>query len=149
MKLVIQRVINARVTFEDGKYNEIDKGLLVYVGVHKNDNNLDIKKAVDKIVNLRIFENDEGKLHFSMLDKKYSILVISNFSLQGNLKKGNRPSFTESANHIEAEKIYNDFISYLRQKTDNIEVGKFKTDMKVHSINDGPLNLIFDTREGE
>lgn len=88
MKMLIQRVNNAKVLFEDGTFNSIEKGLLVYLGVHNEDDLKDIQVCVRKLINLRIFEDEEGKINFSLIDKNYEVMIISNFSLYGNMKKG-------------------------------------------------------------
>ncbi len=147
MKMLIQRVNNAKVLFEDGTYNSIEKGLLVYLGVHNEDNLKDVQICIKKLINLRIFEDEEGKINFSLLDKNYEVMVISNFSLYGKMKKGNRPSFTESASALKANEIYEEFLKELERCDVRYKSGKFQTYMDVQSSNDGPMNFIFDTRE--
>ncbi|WP_073507655.1 D-aminoacyl-tRNA deacylase [Streptobacillus notomytis] len=147
MKMLIQRVNNAKVLFEDGTYNSIEKGLLVYLGVHNEDNLKDVQICIKKLINLRIFEDEEGKINFSLLDKNYEVMVISNFSLYGKMKKGNRPSFTESASVLKANEIYEEFLKELERCDVRYKSGKFQTYMDVQSSNDGPMNFIFDTRE--
>lgn len=147
MKLVIQRVLESKVEFEDGTFNKIDKGLLVYLSVHKDDTILDLEKSCDKLVNLRVFEDEKGKLNLSIKNFNYEIMVISNFTLYGSFNKGNRPSFTKSANASFANEMYEKFLDNLRSKGIKVSNGKFQTYMKVESINDGPVNLIYDTQE--
>lgn len=149
MKTIIQRVDKAKVIFEDETYEEISKGLLVYVGIHKEDNLKDIEKTVNKLVDLRIFENEAGKVDYSISKMEYELLVISNFSIYGDIRKGNRPSFTNSANSEIAKNIYELFLKKLKEKNVKFKSGRFQTMMKIESINDGPFNIIFDTREGE
>lgn len=149
MRLLVQRVKEAKVVFENDSFNEISNGLLVYLGVHKNDLEKDIDKSIDKLLKLRIFENELGKLDKSVLDLNYEIMIISNFSLYASLKKGNRPSFTETANARFAEEMYEKFIGKLIEKNVNFKSGIFQSNMKIYSVNDGPLNLILDTKEGE
>ncbi|WP_064615558.1 D-aminoacyl-tRNA deacylase [Streptobacillus moniliformis] len=147
MKMLIQRVNNAKVLFEDGTFNSIEKGLLVYLGVHNEDDLKDIQVCVRKLINLRIFENEEGKINFSLIDKNYEVMIISNFSLYGNMKKGNRPSFTESATALKSNDIYEIFLKELEKNNVKYKSGRFQTYMDVQSSNDGPMNFIFDTRE--
>ncbi|NYV27958.1 D-tyrosyl-tRNA(Tyr) deacylase [Streptobacillus felis] len=149
MKMLIQRVNNAKVLFEDGTFNSIGKGLLVYLGVHKEDDLDDIQICIKKLINLRIFEDEDGKINYSLLDKNLEIMVISNFSLYGSMKKGNRPSFTESAPALKANEIYENFLKELDKTNVSYTTGKFQTYMDVQSSNDGPMNFIFDTREGD
>ncbi|WP_156299286.1 D-aminoacyl-tRNA deacylase [Streptobacillus canis] len=148
MKMLIQRVNDAKVLFEDGTNNSIGKGLLVYLGVHNEDSLKDIQICIKKLINLRIFEDEEGKINFSLLDNNYEVMVISNFSLYGSMKKGNRPSFTESAPALKANEMYEIFLEELKKSNVKFTTGRFQTYMDVQSSNDGPMNFIFDTREG-
>lgn len=146
MKLLIEKVKKAKVLFEDNSYNEINEGLLIYLGVHEQDSIEDVLFSVNKLYNLRFMEDENGKMNLSYKDKEYEVLVISNFSLYGNFKKGNRPSFIESANPIKAENLYNIFCEELSKKIKIVKMGRFRTYMEVSSVNDGPINLILDTK---
>ena len=141
MKVVIQRVKEASVN----DTNNISDGLLIYLAIHKNDDEKDIDYLVNKIINLRIFEKDD-KLNLSIKDIKGSILLISQFTLYANTKKGNRPSFEESMNFKDANIMYNKFIKKLKATNINIKTGFFGEDMKIKSINDGPVTIIIDTK---
>lgn len=141
MKVVIQRVKEASVN----DTNNISDGLLIYLAIHKNDDEKDIDYLVKKIINLRIFEKDD-KLNLSIKDIKGSILLISQFTLYANTKKGNRPSFEESMNFKDANIMYNKFIEKLKATNINIKTGFFGEDMKIKSINDGPVTIIIDTK---
>lgn len=149
MKLIIQRVKKSKLIFENGKESSINDGLLVYVGIHIEDDLKDIELCIKKMLNLRIFENEEGKIHYSIKDLNYELMIISNFSLYGSMKKGNRPSFTISASPEKANKLYLEFLKKLDLEKIKYVSGEFQTYMKIESINDGPMNLIFDTKEGE
>lgn len=146
MRAVIQRSKKSKVTI-DGKVNgEIDHGYVVLVGFTEGDNEAIIDKMVNKIVNLRIFEDDQGKINLSILDVNGSILSISQFTLYANCKEGRRPSFTEALNPTEATKLYDIFNEKLREYV-IVETGIFGADMKVEIYNDGPVTIVLDSNE--
>ena len=146
MRAVIQRSKKSKVTI-DGKVNgEIDHGYVVLVGFTEGDNEAIIDKMVNKIVNLRIFEDDQGKINLSILDINGSILSISQFTLYANCKEGRRPSFTEALNPTEATKLYDIFNEKLRKYV-IVETGIFGADMKVEIYNDGPVTIVLDSNE--
>lgn len=147
MRLLIQTVKTASVIFEDGTNENINEGLLVYVGISPSDTQKDAEYVANKLYNLRFQEDENGKMNLSYEDKEYEVLVISNFSLYGNFQKGNRPSFTESANFVMAEKIYNEFVLLLKKKYKILKTGKFRTYMEVNSVNKGPINLVFESKK--
>ena len=143
MKVVIQRSKNSKVTI-DGKVNgSIDHGYVLLVSFTDGDNEAIIDKMVNKIVNLRIFEDDQGKINLSILDVNGSILSISQFTLYANCKEGRRPSFTEALNPTEATKLYDIFNEKLREYV-IVETGIFGADMKVEIYNDGPVTIILE-----
>lgn len=145
MKAILQRVSSANVKIENSIFGEIEKGLLVLIGIKEGDDNNTIEKMIKKIINLRIFNDDEGKMNLSVNDIKGEILVISNFTLYGNTKKGNRPSYIEAGKPEEAEKIYNGFMKKITSSYDyKVAQGKFQADMKVSLVNDGPVTLIIE-----
>lgn len=147
MKLVIQRVKNSSVTI-DGKVNgKIDKGFMVLVGFCEGDNEMIIDKLIDKMINLRIFEDENQKLNNSLLDVKGSILSISQFTLYADCKKGRRPGFTKAAKPDIAIPLYDYFNNKIRESGVNLETGIFGADMKVELINDGPVTIILDSAE--
>ena len=146
MRLVIQRSKEASVSYED-KINSIDKGLVVLIGMTKGDSIEDINYLVRKLTNLRIFEDESGKMNYSIKDVEGSILLVSQFTLYANTKDGNRPSFSEALDYEESEKLYNIFIEELSKKDINYKTGKFGADMKVSLINDGPVTIIIDSKE--
>ena len=149
MKMIIQKVLSAKVIFEDNSFNSIDNGLLVYLGVHRNDTEKDIDLCIRKLIGLRIFEDNEKNFEKSVVDKDFKLLVISNFTLYGNINHGRRPSFTNSANAELGKEIYDKFMDRLHNSGISCYGGIFQTHMLVESVNDGPINIIFDTKEGE
>lgn len=149
MKMIIQKVLSAKVIFEDNSFNSIDDGLLVYLGVHKDDTEKDIDLCIKKLLGLRIFEYNEKNFEKSIIDKNFKLLVISNFTLYGDISRGRRPSFTNSANVELGKEMYDNFMNKLCNSGINCYGGIFQTHMLVESVNDGPINIVFDTKEGE
>ena len=146
MRAVIQRSKRSKVTI-DGKVNgEIDHGYVVLVGFTEGDNEAIIDKMVNKIVNLRIFEDDQGKINLSILDVNGSILSISQFTLYANCKEGRRPSFVSAMNPNDATKLYDIFNKKLSEFVP-VETGIFGADMKVEIYNDGPVTIVLDSEE--
>lgn len=148
MIAVIQRVNYAYVSYGDVK-NEINKGIVVFIAVGQHDTEKDVEYIAKKIVNLRIFENTEGKMDYSILDIKGDIMIVSEFTLYGDCRKGNRPDFTLAAKPEIAEKIYNMLIEKIKilAPTINCVTGKFREHMVVNIFNDGPVTLILNSRE--
>jgi len=142
MKAVIQRVDSACVKVDDKITGAIHKGLLVYLGVGKEDTQDTVDYFVNKIANLRIFEDEAGRMNISALSKNYDILVVSQFTLYGNVKKGFRPSFQDAAEPEKAFQLYDLFIKKLKATGLRIETGIFQAMMKVESINNGPVTII-------
>ena len=148
MKAVVQRVSHGSVTIDTKQVGEIDAGLVVLLGVGKGDKEEDARYLADKIVNLRIFEDEQGKMNLSLTDMSGELLVVSQFTLYGDCRKGRRPSFTESAPPDEAERLYNHFVEILRDKGYPVQTGVFQAYMHVNICNDGPVTLLLDsTRE--
>lgn len=145
MKAIIQRVSKANVEIEGKIYDEINNGILVLLGIKKGDGDAEIEKMAKKITNLRIFDDSDGKMNLSIQDVQGEILVISNFTLYGDTKKGNRPSYVEAEKPNIAETIYNDFVSYLRKMFKHkVAEGKFQENMQISLINNGPVTLIIE-----
>lgn len=145
MRLLIERVKSAKITIDNKETREISKGILVYVGISNEDlENIDLEKAAKKILNTYFFENEEGKLKNSILDLGLDILLVPNFSLYAKLKKGRTLSFDNSANYIKAEKIFYDYANVLKMCYNNITIGKFRSNMQIQMIADGPLNILLD-----
>ena len=144
MKIVLQRVTNAKVEIKDKVVGKIDKGLLVLVGFTQNDTEENIKWIVKKLVNLRIFDDENGIMNLSIKDVKGQILSVSQFTLYANTKKGNRPSYVEALKQEEATILYDKFNKELKETGINIETGIFGEDMKVSLTNDGPVTIIIE-----
>lgn len=145
MRIVVQRVLEACVKVDQVVKGEIDKGLLVFVGVGPDDDESDIKFIADKIVNLRIFEDENDKMNLSVKDINGGVLLISQFTLYGDCRKGRRPNFSASCEPIKAEQIYNKLVSEVSGTGINTQKGIFGADMKVSLINDGPVTILLDS----
>jgi len=146
VKAVIQRVKRAEVIIDNSTYNSINVGLLVFIGIGLKDDFFDIKKVTKKILNLRIFEDVDKKMNLSLKDIQGEVLIISQFTLHAECKKGNRPSFVKSAPAIDAQKIYNEFVNYIKDEYHNIKTGKFGASMEVDLINSGPITIQLDSK---
>lgn len=142
MKALIQRVKRASVTIGGELYSKIDKGLLVFLGVEKEDTVENCEKLSQKVLNLRIFEDENDKMNLSVNDVKGEILVVSQFTLCGDCKKGTRPSFDKAAHPDIAVKLYEDFVEKIRASGLKPETGKFRAMMDVELINDGPVTFM-------
>ena len=150
MKVVIQRVKESSLEIDNKIKAEIGKGLLVLIGISQEDNKLDVEWLVNKVLNIRIFNDSDGIMNKSIIDIKGEILIISQFTLMALTKKGNRPSYIKSASHEIAIPLYNYFIELLESKLNNkIKTGIFGADMKVGLINDGPVTIIIDSKNRE
>ncbi|VEU80803.1 D-aminoacyl-tRNA deacylase [Haploplasma axanthum] len=143
MKLVIQRVKKANVKINNEIVGSIEKGFLVYLGIHINDTKNDVFKYVNKISNLRVFEDEDGKMNKDIKSVNGDFLIVSQFTLYGDAKKGNRPSFIEAARPEVAIPLYELFIDTLKNSF-NVETGVFGADMQVESVNDGPVTIILE-----
>lgn len=147
MRGVVQRVKRACVTVEGELIGKIQKGLLVFLGVGSEDDEKDIHYLVDKILNLRIFEDANGKMNESILEQKGELLIVSQFTLYGDCRKGKRPSFDKAARPKEAEMLYERFVEYCRGFDIKVETGKFQAMMDVELNNDGPVTLLIDSKK--
>ncbi|GGG95929.1 D-aminoacyl-tRNA deacylase [Polaribacter pacificus] len=146
MKAVIQRVGNASVSVAGKKIAEIGQGLLILLGVSENDTQDDILWLSKKIANTRIFNDANGQMNKSLLDMDGDAIVVSQFTLQASVKKGNRPSYLKAAKPAVAKPLYIDFIKQLETDlSKKVQAGEFGADMKVSLLNDGPVTLLFDT----
>ncbi|MFH1823056.1 MAG: D-aminoacyl-tRNA deacylase [Patescibacteria group bacterium] len=142
MRAVIQRVKNANVKIDNKIVGEINQGLLVLLAVHKDDKDQMITKMGDKILNLRIFSDENNKINLSVKDINGEILVVSQFTLYGNTEKGNRPSFIDSARPEMAIPMYEKFIKYIKEQGIKVACGEFGAMMEVELINNGPVTII-------
>ncbi len=147
MKVVLQRVNRASVSVDGKIVGKIGKGLLIFVGAGKNDVEDDVKLMVGKSLNLRIFEDNNGKMNLSCLDLGYEVLVVSQFTLQADCKRGRRPSFADAMEPVEAEHLYNLFIKQCVNAGIKTETGVFGAKMNVSLENWGPVTIILDSRE--
>ncbi len=144
MRLVIQRVATAQVVVADEIVSQIGAGLCVFLGVGRKDSESNADSLAEKISNLRIFEDDQGKMNRSVRDVGGEILVVSQFTLYGDCTKGNRPSFTEAAPAAEAERLYETFVDRLRALDLRVTTGRFGAKMDVSLTNDGPVTFILE-----
>ena len=145
MRAVVQRVKNARVLVDGAVVGEIGKGVLIFLGVGVGDTIDDADYLASKIVHLRIFGDDEGKMNLSLLETGGEALVVSQFTLWGDCKKGRRPSFVRAADPAVANDLYQKFIFFLKGKDIQVAEGKFQEMMDVHLVNDGPVTLLLDS----
>ncbi|NGX37780.1 MAG: D-aminoacyl-tRNA deacylase [Chlamydiae bacterium] len=144
MKIVIQRVQRASVTVEGDVVGAIDFGALVLLGIGKNDQAMQIPRMVEKLINLRFFHDDEGKMNRSLLDVGGELLIVSQFTLYANCKSGRRPSFTDSAPPDLAKELYLRFVEEARGKVAKVQTGSFGAYMQVSLVNDGPVTLLLE-----
>ncbi len=147
MKLVLQRVSQAKVTVKNKIVGQIGTGLMILVGVGKDDVEEDLSYLVDKVVNLRIFNDTDGKMNLSILQVKGEILSVSQFTLLASTRKGRRPGFTDAAFPEKGEQLYKRFNELLQEKGVNIQTGIFGADMQVELVNYGPVTIILDSRD--
>ncbi len=144
MKAVVQRVSQASVSVNQSITASIDTGLCVFLGIHHNDTSIHCSWMIDKLLSLRVFPDQSETMTYSIRDKGYGILIISQFTLYGNCQKGRRPSFTEAAPANIAEPIYNTFISMLSETYPLSEAGIFGANMAINLVNDGPVTLLLE-----
>lgn len=147
MRAVAQRVSRASVTVENLIVSEIGAGLLVLLGVGGDDTEKDASYLLDKIAGLRVFEDAEGKMNLSLLDTKGALLVVSQFTLFGDVRRGKRPSYSDAAPPEKANNLYGFFVSEARKQIEKVETGIFQAMMKVELVNDGPVTILLDSRK--
>ena len=147
MKALVQRSLESSVKVDNKIVGKIDKGLVLLVGFTEGDNIKDIDYLAKKVVNLRIFDDEDGVMNKSLLDSGGSILSISQFTLYADSKKGNRPSYIKALKSNEALPLYEEFNNKLKEYNVNVETGIFGADMKVNITNDGPITIILESRE--
>lgn len=147
MKFVIQRVTKASVTIDGSVSGKIDKGFMVLIGVCEEDTKEIADKLVKKLIGLRIFADSEGKTNLSIKDVDGQILLVSQFTLYADYKKGNRPSFIKAGSPEHAEKLYDYIVELCKNEIKVVETGEFGADMQVELINDGPFTIILDSSE--
>lgn len=147
MRAVVQRVIRASVTVEGGVVGAIERGLVVYLGVGKGDDERDRAYIVDKVVGLRVFEDEQGKMNRSVLDARGAVLVVSQFTLYGDVRSGKRPSFDDAMPPADAERAYEAFVSAVRARDITVATGVFRANMLVETAVDGPVTILLDSRK--
>ncbi len=148
MRAVVQRVKSASVRVGDKVVGQIGKGILLLLGIGKDDSDKDLKWVADKVVNLRIFEDDDGKMNLSLLDIKGDLLVVSQFTLYGDARKGRRPSFTDAASPDKGEDMYKKFVDYIKSRYNlRTKTGEFGAKMDVHLVNWGPVTILIDSKK--
>ncbi|HEY4543090.1 MAG TPA: D-aminoacyl-tRNA deacylase [Tissierellaceae bacterium] len=147
MRAVIQRVKDAQVSVEGNIEGKIDNGLLVYIAIGDEDTEKDIEYVVKKIVNLRIFQDENDKMNLSVKDIQGEILIISQFTLYGDIRKGRRPNFMKSAEPTIAKKMYEEFIEKIKSEKLIVQSGVFAADMDVTYTNDGPVTILLDSEK--
>ena len=145
MKFVIQRVAHASVTVDGNVLGKIGKGFMVLIGVSETDNEAIADKMVQKLINLRIFEDENGKTNLALKDVNGELLLISQFTLYADCKKGNRPSFVNAGNPDMANELYEYIIKCCKESVPIVEKGSFGADMKIDLLNDGPFTIVLDS----
>jgi D-tyrosyl-tRNA(Tyr) deacylase len=146
MRAVVQRVNHATVTVEGEVVGRVELGLCILVGVGRDDSEADAAALADKIVGLRIFEDDAQKMNLSVLEARGTLLAVSQFTLFGDVRKGKRPSFSEALEPVRAEALFEQFCSECRTRGARVETGRFRTHMLVELLNDGPVTILIDTK---
>ncbi|MFC1855661.1 D-aminoacyl-tRNA deacylase [Thermodesulfobacteriota bacterium] len=145
MRAVIQRVKSASVHVDDKVVSSIGQGILLFLGIISDDTAKEMSYIIKKSIDLRIFEDDEGKMNLSVADIAGEVLVVSQFTLYGDCRKGRRPSFSKAAPPKEAENIYNEFKKEISARYDKVKFGTFQAMMDVHLVNDGPVTMLLDS----
>jgi D-tyrosyl-tRNA(Tyr) deacylase len=146
MRAVVQRVNHATVTVEGEVVGRVELGVCVLVGVGREDSEADAAALADKVVGLRIFEDDARKMNLSVLEVNGAVLAVSQFTLFGDMRKGKRPSFSEALEPVRAEALFEQFCAECRTRGARVETGRFRTHMRVALENDGPVTILIDTK---
>lgn len=146
MRSVVQRVDRADIRIGDRNISSIERGVLVFLGIEQGDRESDADYLSNKIINLRIFEDEAGKMNLSLLDVRGEMLVVSQFTLLGDCRKGRRPSFTGAENPDDARKLYDHFLSLVKKKVKHVAQGNFQTMMLIELVNNGPVTMLLDSR---
>lgn len=147
MRAVVQRVSRARVTVESRSIGQVERGLLVLLGVGSGDGEKDAEYLAEKIASLRIFEDEEGKMNRSVGEAKGAVLAVSQFTLYGDVRRGRRPSFDGAAKPERARVLYEHFVDAIRALGLRCETGQFQTEMKVELVNEGPVTILLDSEK--
>jgi D-tyrosyl-tRNA(Tyr) deacylase len=147
MRAVVQRVTRASVTVDGAVVGEIERGLVIFLGIARDDQQQDADYLADKIAALRIFDDQEGKMNLSLNDIAWTLLVVSQFTLYGDVRRGLRPSWIDAAAPETAEPLYEYFVSRCREKVGTLATGSFRRMMQVELVNDGPVTILLDSRK--
>ena len=147
MKFVIQRVLESKVEIDGKTVGQIERGFMILVGISHDDNKQIADKMVDKTCKMRIFEDGDGKTNLSLADVEGKVLVISQFTLYADCKKGNRPSFINAAKPDHAQELYQHIVGKFKEAIGDVQTGIFGEDMKVSLVNDGPFTVVLDSAE--
>ncbi|HNQ14405.1 MAG TPA: D-aminoacyl-tRNA deacylase [Pyrinomonadaceae bacterium] len=145
MRVVLQRVSRAKVSVDGEVTGEIGRGILVLLGVSRSDTEAEARSMLEKTLNLRIFDDEDGKMNLSLLDIAGELLVVSQFTLYGDARKGRRPSYIDAAGPEEANRIYEYFVAEARKHVANVGTGRFQAMMDVELVNDGPVTILLDS----
>lgn len=148
MRAVVQRVKKASVNIDDALFSEINDGLLVYIGISTEDTEKDMEYIKNKVLNLRIFDDVDGIPNLSVVDKEYSILLVSQFTLYGDARHGRRPSYSDAMHPEEARPVFKQLVELFTNDYPRIQTGLFQAEMKIDSMNDGPFTILLDSRRG-
>jgi len=150
MKAIVQRVLNSTLSIDGKEYSSINKGFMVLIGITHNDTIKDVKVMAEKIMKLRVFEDENGKMNLSLNDIGGELQIVSQFTLYADCKGGNRPAFIDAARPETAIPLYENFIDYCRTLTENkVVTGEFGADMKINLINDGPVTICLEVVDGK
>lgn len=147
MRAVIQRVTYGKVRVDDELIASIDRGIMVLVGFHSEDNEKSMTYIINKIINMRIFEDENSKMNLSLIDINGELLIVPNFTLYGDGRKGNRPSYSIASSPQQAAIQFSQFVSMAKQTPVQVKTGQFQSDMKVEILNDGPVTLLLDSNK--
>ncbi|WP_434797560.1 D-aminoacyl-tRNA deacylase [Terrisporobacter vanillatitrophus] len=147
MRAVVQKVSASKVTVDEEVVGQINQGLMVLLGVTHDDTSKDVDYMVDKIINLRIFEDEEGKMNLSLKDVGGEVLAVSQFTLYGDARRGRRPSFSDAARPEVANPLYEEFVEKVKNQGINVGTGKFGAHMMVDLTNDGPVTILLESRK--
>ncbi|BDD89424.1 D-aminoacyl-tRNA deacylase [Desulfofustis limnaeus] len=145
MRAVVQRTTKAAVTVAGQEISSIGPGVVVFLGIHQHDGSKEVAKLADKLVHLRIFPDQQGRMNRSLADLHGELLVVSQFTLYGDCRKGRRPSFSQAAPPHQAEQLYRQFVETVERLGIKVATGRFQADMDVCLVNDGPVTLLLDT----
>ncbi|MEW9077426.1 D-aminoacyl-tRNA deacylase [Terrisporobacter glycolicus] len=147
MRAVVQKVSSSKVTVDEEVIGQINQGLMVLLGVTHDDTSKDVDYMVDKVTNLRIFEDTEGKMNLSLKDVEGEVLAVSQFTLYGDARRGRRPSFSDAARPEVANPLYEEFVEKVKNQGINVGTGKFGAHMMVDLTNDGPVTILLESRK--